>query len=88
MPTKPHFRSVLRSQVPQGRNGKHKEFVTAVLEDLAGLKAGSALKIPLADVGVSKAKLRSALQRESHKQKWPIATAADDAYLYVWNKTA
>lgn len=83
----PHFASVLQAEVPKGRNGKHKKIVQAVLEDLAALKARSALRIPLAELGDTKANIRSALQRESHKQGRPIATAADEKFLYVWNKT-
>ena len=86
MPRKPHFGSVLQADVPKGRNGKHKKIITALLEDLADLKAGSALKIPLAELGDTKANIRSALQRESHKQGRPIATAADEKFLYLWNK--
>jgi len=87
VPRKPHFANVSRASVPKGRNGKHKQIVTAILADLESLKAGSALKIPLADLGDTKANIRSALQRESHKQRRPIATAADEKYLYLWNKT-
>jgi len=87
MPRKPHFGSVLRAEVPKGRNGKHKQIITAILADLESLKAGSALKIPLAELGDTKANIRSALQRESQKQGRPIATAADEKYLYLWNKT-
>jgi hypothetical protein len=41
-----HFHTMVQADVPQGRNGKHKEIVTTVLTDLDRLKAGSALKIP------------------------------------------
>jgi hypothetical protein len=56
-----HFKTVVQSNVPQGRNGKHKLIVTTILKDLDGLKAGSALKVPLAELVDSKEKVRSAL---------------------------
>jgi hypothetical protein len=43
-----HFKTMVEADVPQGRNGKHKLIVTTILKDLDGLKAGSALKVPLA----------------------------------------
>jgi hypothetical protein len=41
-----HFKTMVQSDVPQGRNGKHKRIVTKILKDLDGLKAGSAIKVP------------------------------------------
>ena len=38
--------------VPQGRNGKHKQIVTQILSDLEQLPAGVALKVPLAALPV------------------------------------
>lgn len=76
---------MLQVDVPQGRTGKHKEIVTAILADLDKLESGSALKIPLAELGDSKENVRSALNRASRKQKRNVATAADDQFLYVWN---
>ena len=45
-----HFKTMVQSDVPQGRNGKHKEIVTILLKDLDGLKDGSALKVPLTEL--------------------------------------
>jgi hypothetical protein len=42
------FDSIRQSEVPFGRIGKHKEMVTQLLSDLAQLKHGEALKVPLA----------------------------------------
>ncbi len=75
----------MQADVPQGRNGKHKEIVTTVLTDLDRLKAGSALKIPLADLAQSKEKVRSALNRATRKAGRKVATATDATFLYVWN---
>jgi len=82
-----HFKTMVQAEVPQGRNGKHKEIVTIVLKDLDRLKAGSALKLPLADLGQSKEKVRSALNRATRKAGRKVATASDATFLYVWNVT-
>ena len=50
----PHFKTMIQADVPQGRNGKHKLIITAILRDLDLLKAGSALKVPLAELAESK----------------------------------
>jgi hypothetical protein len=81
----PHFKTMVQSDVPQGRNGKHKLIVTAILKDLDSLKAGSALKVPLAELVESKEKVRSALNRATRKGGRKVATATDAAFLYVWN---
>jgi hypothetical protein len=80
-----HFKTMIQADVPQGRNGKHKEVVTLILRDLDGLKAGSAIKVPLADLVESKEKVRSALNRASRKDGRKVATASDATFLYVWN---
>ncbi len=80
-----HFKTMIQADVPQGRNGKHKEVVTLILKDLDGLKAGSALKVPLADLAESKEKVRSALNRATRKGSRKVATASDATFLYVWN---
>ena len=80
-----HFKTMIQSEIPQGRNGKHKLIVTTILKDLDELKAGSALKIPLAELAESKEKVRSALNRASRKASRKVVTSSDDAFLYVWN---
>ena len=80
-----HFKTMVQSDVPQGRNGKHKLIVTTILKDLDSLKAGSALKVPLADLVESKEKVRSALNRATRKGGRKVATATDAEFLYVWN---
>jgi DNA helicase TIP49 (TBP-interacting protein) len=80
-----HFKTMEQADVPQGRNGKHKEVVTTILKDLDNLKDGSAIKIPLADLVESKEKVRSALNRATRKAGRNVATASDDNFLYVWN---
>lgn len=82
-----HFRTMVQSDVPQGRNGKHKLIVTTILKDLDNLRADSAIKVPLAELAESKEKVRSALNRATRKAGRKVATASDAAFLYVWNVT-
>jgi len=83
-----HFKSLMMADVPQGRNGKHKQIVTMILSDLDQIPAGTALKVPLAQLAEGKDKVRSALNRATRKGKRPVATASDDTYLYVWNEAS
>jgi hypothetical protein len=80
-----HFKTMVQADVPQGRSGKHQLIVATVLKDLDRLKAGSAIKIPLADLAQSKEKVRSALNRATRKAGRKVATASDATFLYVWN---
>ncbi|MGA8676160.1 MAG: hypothetical protein WA744_04955 [Candidatus Acidiferrales bacterium] len=82
-----HFKTMVQADVPQGRNGKHKEIVTTILDDLDQLKDGAALKIPLSGLAASKEKIRSALNRATRKAGRRVATATDTTFLYVWNVT-
>jgi hypothetical protein len=82
-----HFKTMVQADVPQGRNGKHQLIVATVLKDLDRLKAGSAIKLPLADLAQSKEKVRSALNRATRKAGRKVATASDATFLYVWNVT-
>jgi hypothetical protein len=83
-----NFESMAQTDVPQGRNGKHKEIVTKILSDLNQLKPGVALKVPLAELVESKENVRSALNRATHKRGQTVATASDEEFLYVWNETS
>jgi len=80
-----HFKTMVRSDVPQGRKGKHKQIVTTILKDLDGLKSDSAIKVPLAELADSKEKVRSALNRATRKAGRRVETASDATFLYVWN---
>jgi hypothetical protein len=82
-----NFTSISQVDVPQGRNGKHKEIVTKILSDLDQVKPGVALKVPLAELAESKENVRSALNRAAHKRGQAVATASDEEFLYVWNET-
>jgi hypothetical protein len=83
-----NFAQMAQADVPQGRNGKHKTIVTRILADLGQMAAGSAIKVPLADLTESKEKVRSAVNRASRKAGRLVATASDDTYLYLWNEPA
>ena len=83
-----NFKSMKQTDVPQGRNGKHKAIVTKILSDLDQIPNGVALKVPLADLDETKEKVRSALNRATRKGQRNVATASDDAFLYVWNEAS
>jgi hypothetical protein len=80
-----HFKTMVQTEVPQGRNGKHKLIVTTILKDLDRLKDGAAIKVPLSELAESKEKVRSALNRATRKAGRKVATASDATFLYVWN---
>ena len=82
-----NFKEMPQLDVPQGRNGKHKEIVTRILSDLDQIQHGVALKVPLKQLAESKEKVRSALNRATRKSRRNVATASDGAFLYVWNET-
>jgi hypothetical protein len=82
------FESIAQGDVPQGRNGKHKQIVSRILDDLQHLDAGRALRIPLADLPDSKEKIRSALNRATRQRNMEVATSSDELHLYVWRNGA
>ncbi len=80
-----HYASVNRSDVPQGRKGKHRKAVTDILGDLSKLSAQQAVKIPLSSLNGEKMQnLRSALNRVTREKKIPVVTSSDEKFLYVW----
>jgi len=81
-----NFKTMAQTDVPQGRNGKHKQVVTRILSDLDQVEKGIALKVPLAALAESKEKVRSALNRATRKAGRNVATAADKTFLYIWNE--
>lgn len=83
----PKFESILQADVPKGREGKHKKIISTLLNDLAQLKAGSALRVPLADLPDTKENIRSALSRAAMQKGLEIATSSNDEFLYIWNST-
>ena len=81
-----NFKTMAQVDVPQGRNGKHKEIVSRILSDLDQMPIGTAIKVPLDGLSESKEKVRSALNRAIHKGSRKVATASDTTFLYVWNE--
>jgi hypothetical protein len=79
------YRQVNVSDLKSGRHGKHHSLVQGIVQELVTLKPGSALEIPLADVGgIGLANLRSAVHRAASSNDLSIETVADDGKLYVW----
>ena len=84
-----HYASLNRSDVPQGRKGKHRKAVADILGDLAKLDTQQAVKIPLSSLKGEKVQnLRSALNRVTRERKIPVETSSDEKYLYVWRADA
>lgn len=68
----------------QGRRGKHHDLVQGILHELKLLPGGSALEIPLANVGIGLANLRSAVHRAASSESIAIETVANEQNFYVW----
>ena len=80
-----HYESMNRSDVPQGRKGKHRRAVADILADLSKLNAQQAIKIPLSSLNGEKMQnLRSALNRVTREKNIPVETSSDEKYMYVW----
>jgi len=80
-----NYAAVNRSDVPQGRKGKHRKAVADILADLSKLNAQQAVKIPLSSLNGEKMQnLRSALNRVTRERNIPVETASDEKFLYVW----
>lgn len=80
-----HYAALNRSDVPQGRKGKHRKAVADILGDLSKLNAKQAIKIPLSSLnGAKMQNLRSALNRVTRERDIPVETSSDEKYLYVW----
>jgi hypothetical protein len=78
------FESMSQADVPKGRDGKHKQIVELLLNDISQLKEGAALKIPLSALPDTKENIRSALSRATRQRGIEIATSSDDEFLFVW----
>jgi hypothetical protein len=78
------FESILQGDVPKGREGKHKRIVKRLLADIANLKSGTALRVPLSALPDTKENIRSALNRATRQLGIEVATSSDAEYLYVW----
>jgi hypothetical protein len=81
----PSFPVISRGEVPKGRDGKHRRIVARLLHEIAALKPGTALKVPLTALPDSKENIRSALNRTTHQRGINIATSSDERHLYIWH---
>ena len=84
IPAPMNFESVAQTELPQGRNGKHKAIVLQLLSDLERLQPDQALKIPIAELPDTKENIRSALNRATTQRELDVATSSDAEYFYVW----
>jgi hypothetical protein len=83
------YRQVEIASLKTGRHGKHHELVQGIVRELEALQAGSALEIPLTEVGgIGLANLRSAVHRAAASSGLGIETVADDGKFYVWKAKA
>jgi hypothetical protein len=83
------YRQVNVADLKSGRHGKHHSLVKDIVQELATLKPGTALEIPLAEVGgIGLANLRSAVHRAASSSNLSIETVADDGKLYIWNSSS
>ena len=81
------YRQVKINGLDKTRRGKHYDLVLGILQQLRTLPPGSAMEIPLADVGgIGLANLRSAVHRASTSHALEIETLADEKNFYVWRK--
>lgn len=78
------YESMLQIDVPKGRDGKHKQIISQLLEAIGELGVGAALKIPLAELPDTKQNIRSALSRAASQKKINLATSSSNEFLYVW----
>ena len=83
------YRQVEVASLKRGRHGKHHGLVRGIVQELTSLQEGSALEIPLSEVGgVGLANLRSAVHRAATSQGLHIETVADEGKFYVWKTTS
>jgi len=76
---------VILADIRRTRRGKHHDLLGEIFQDLESLPAGSAMKIPLAEVdGTTLANLRSAVHRASTSRGLEIETLSDDENFYLW----
>jgi len=81
------YRQVRIDSLNKGRREKHHNLVVGILEELEPLSPGSAMEVPLADVGgIGLANLRSAVHRAATSRGLQIETLADEKNFYVWKK--
>src|SRR5258705_12505904 len=81
------YRRVEVTALDKGRRGKHHDLVEGILEELRMAGPGSALEIPLADVGgIGLANLRSAVHRAVTSAGKTIQKLANEKNFVLLNK--
>lgn len=78
------YESISQSEIPKGRDGKHKKIITQILRDIDLLESDHALKVPLAELPDSKENIRSALNRATRQRGIEVSTSSDTDFLYIW----
>jgi hypothetical protein len=79
------YKTVTIASLGNRRRGRHHDLTEGILRELKALKAGSALEIPLANVGdLDLANLRSAVHRAAAADALAIETQSDEKNFYVW----
>ena len=79
------YKTMRVDALPSGRRGKHFDLTEGIVRELKALKQGTALIVPLANVGgVELANLRSAVHRAASADDLEIETQADEKNFYVW----
>jgi hypothetical protein len=81
------YQSIRQTDIPRSRQGKHTQIVEQLLRHLDELDPGTALKVALASLPATKANIRSALNRATHKKGLRVATSSDARHFYLWKAT-
>jgi hypothetical protein len=81
------YQSIRQIDVPSSRQGKHTKVVDQLLRHLDEMEPGTALKVALASLPATKANIRSALNRATHKRGLRVATSSDARHFYLWKIT-
>jgi hypothetical protein len=81
------YQSIRQNEIPSSRQGKHAQIVAQLLRHLDELEPGTALKVALASLPATKANIRSALNRATHKKAMRVATSSDARHFYLWKVT-
>ena len=84
----PEFERLPLSELRQGRHGKHHDLMNKIAGEMGALQEGEAIRIPLDDLDVPLANLRSAVTRTMSTRGIRIATFCDGKSLFLWKKTA
>ena len=83
------YKRVPSADLKSSRQGRHHELMVGIPNDLVTLPIGSAIQIPLNEVGgLSVAKLRSAVMRATAKKGISIESSSDKKNFYIWKSKA